>query len=75
MDEQSTNEATLIEPGKNQSKRARVNTEIMQNNSSSHNFVNLSINEASNKVERNSIEIFNSYGQSCKFITIFIFIF
>ena len=64
MDKKSTNEASLIDAGLNNSKRARVDTEILQNNNTSHNFVNLSIKKASNKVDRNNLKIFNNYGQS-----------
>ena len=67
MDKSSTNEASLIDAGVNKTERAQGNTEIMQNNSSSYNFVSLSIKRASNKVERNNLKIFNSYAQSCKF--------
>ena len=64
MDKKSTNEARLIDAGLNNSKRARVDTAILQNNSTSHSFVNLSIKKASNKVDRNNLKIFNNYGQS-----------
>ena len=64
MDKKSTNEARLIDAGLNNSKIVRVDTEILQNNSTSHYFVNLSIKKASNKVDRNSLKIFNNYGQS-----------
>ena len=64
MDKSSTNEASLIDAGLNNSKRARVDTAILQNNSTSHSFVNLSIKKASNKVDRNNLKIFNNYGQS-----------
>ena len=67
MDKNSTNEASLIDAGLNNSERALENTKFMQNNSSSFNFVCLSIKKASNKVDRNNLKIFNSYGQSCKF--------
>ena len=63
MDKKSTNEASLIDAGLNNSKRARVDTAILQNNSTSHSFVNLSIKKASNKVDRNNLKIFNNYGQ------------
>ena len=75
MDKKSTNEARLIDAGLNNSKRARVDTAILQNNSTSHSFVNLSIKKASNKVDRNNLKIFNSYAQSCKFKTVFTVIF
>ena len=75
MDKNSTNEASLIDAGLNNSERALGNTKFMQNKSSSYNFVCLSIEKALNKVERNSLQIFNSYGQSCKFKTIFTVIF
>ena len=74
MDKNSTNEASLVDAGLNNSERAPGNTKVMQNNSSSYNFVSLSINKASHKIDRNSLKIFNSYGQSCKFKTIFIFL-
>ena len=67
MDKQSTIEASLIDAGLNNSKKSPGNTKVMQNNSSSYNFISLSINKASNKVDRNNLKIFNSYGQSCKF--------
>ena len=75
MKKKSTNEACLINSGENKSKRARGKTKIMQNNSSSHNFVNSSIKKASNQIDRNNLNNFNSYGQSCKFKTIFTVIF
>ena len=71
MDIKSTNEARLIDAGVNKSKRAPGNTKVVQNNSSSYNFVSLSINNVSNKIDRNNFKNFYSYGQSCKFITTF----
>ena len=65
MDKNSTNESSLIDAGLNNAERALGNTKFMQNNSSSYNFVCLSIKKALNKVDRNSLQIFNSYGQSC----------
>ena len=64
MDKKSTNEARLIDAGLNKSKRARVDTENLQNNSTSHNFVSLSIKKVLNKIDRNNLKIFNNYGQS-----------
>ena len=75
MDKNSTNEASLVDACVNISERAPGYTEVMQNNSPSYNFVSISIKKALHKVDRNSLQIFNSYGQSCKFITILIFIF
>ena len=74
MEKIYTNEASLINAGLNKSEKVSENTKVMQNNSSSYNFVSLSINKASHKIDRNSLKIFNSYGQSCKFKTIFIFL-
>ena len=67
MDKSSRNEASLIDAGVNKSERDLENIKIMQNNSSSYNFVSLSINHVSNEVDRNSLKIFNSYAQSYKF--------
>ena len=75
MEKVYTNEASLIDAGLNKSEKVSENTKFMQNNSSSYNFVSLSINKASHKIDRNNLKIFNSYRQPCKFITIFIFIF
>ena len=75
MDKNSTNEASLIDSGVNKTERAQGNTQIVQNNSSNYNFVSLSIKKASNKIDRNNLKIFNSYGQSCKFKTVFTVIF
>ena len=75
MEKNSINKASLLNAGLNNSERAPGNTKIMQNNSSSYNFVCLSIKKALNKVDRNSLQIFNSYGQLCKFKTIFMVIF
>ena len=72
MDKSSINEASLIDAGVNKSERAPGNTKVIQNNSSSYNFVSLNIKKASNNVDRNNLKIFNSYRQSCKFITILI---
>ena len=71
MEKIYTNEASLIDAGLNKSEKVSENTKVMQNNSSSYNFVNLCIKKASNKIDRNNLKIFNSYSQSCKFITIF----
>ena len=71
MDKKYTNKASLVDAGVYKPKKASENTKVMQNNSSSYNFVNLSIKKASNKIDKNNLKIFNSYGQSCKFITIF----
>ena len=75
MDKKYTNEASLVDAGVYKPKKASVNTKVMQNNSSSYNFVSLSTKKALNKVDINNLKIFNSYGQSRKFITIFTFIF
>ena len=75
MEKNSINEASLLNAGLNNSEKSPGNTKIMQNNSSSNNFVCLSIKKALNKVDRNSLQIFNSYSQSCKFKTIFTVIF
>ena len=58
MEKISTNEARLVDAGLNKSKRASGNTKFMHNNSSSYNFVSLSIKKALNKVERNNLKIF-----------------
>ena len=71
MDKKYTNKASLVDAGENSSKRAPENTKIVQNNSSSYNFVSLNIKKALNKVDINNLKIFNSYGQSCKFKIVF----
>ena len=67
MDKSSINEASLIDAGVNKSERGLKNTKVMQNKSTSYNFVSLSIKKASNEVGRNNFKVFNSYAQSCKF--------
>ena len=69
MEKNSTNKASLVDAGLNNSTRAPGSTKVMQNNSSSFNFVSLSIKNTSNEVDRNNLKIFNIYGQSGKFIT------
>ena len=51
MEKVYTNEASLIDAGLNKSEKVLEKTKVMQNNSSSYNFVSSNINKALNKVD------------------------
>ena len=61
MDKKYTNEASLVDAGVYKPKKASENTKVMQNNSSSYNFVNLSIKKASNKIDRKALNMFDVF--------------
>ena len=64
MDKSSSNKVSVKDAGICEAKRIRRNLTAIQNNSSSHNFAKLSIENASNNVDRNKLKIFNGYVQS-----------